>query len=67
MLMAIYMKDNGKMIKRTEKEHFYMLMELIIMVIGSMINKMEQVWSAGKMEPNSKVIMLMAKKKDKEN
>ena len=41
MLMEIFMKDNGKMIKRTEKEHFYMLMELIIMVIGSMINKME--------------------------
>ena len=44
-----------------------MLMEHIIMVIGSMINKMEQVWSVGKMEPNLKVIMLMVKKKDKES
>ena len=67
MLMAISMKDNGKMIKHMGKEHFYMLMEHIIMVIGSMINKMEQVWSVGKMEPNLKVIMLMVKKKDKES
>jgi hypothetical protein len=42
-------------------------MELIIMVIGLMINKMELVWNVGKMEPNSKEIMLMAKKKGKEN
>ena len=65
--MGISMKDNGKMIKHMVKEHFYMSMELIIMVIGLMINKMEQEWNVGKMEPNSKVIMLMAKKKDKEN
>lgn len=67
MQMVISMKDNGKMIKHMEKEHFYMSMELIIMVIGLMINKMELEWNVGKMEPNSKVIMLMAKKKDKEN
>lgn len=65
--MVISMKDNGKMIKHMEKEHFYMSMELIIMVIGLMINKMEQEWNVGKMDPNTKVIMLMAKKKDKEN
>jgi hypothetical protein len=67
MQMVIFMKDNGKMIKRMEKEHFYMLMELITMVIGLMINKMESVWNVGKMEQNSKVIMLMEKKKGKEN
>lgn len=67
MQMVISMKDNGKMIKHMEKEHFYMSMELIIMVIGLMINKMELEWNVGKMEPNTKVIMLMAKKKDKEN
>ena len=44
-----------------------MLMEPIIMEIGLMINKMEQVWSVGKMEPSSKAIMLMVKKKDKGN
>ena len=67
MQMGISMKDNGKMIKHMEKEHFYMSMELIIMVIGLMINKMELVWNVGKMDPNSKEIMLMAKKKVKES
>jgi len=67
MQMVISMKDNGKMIKHMEKEHFYMSMELIIMVIGLMINKMELEWSVGKMDPNTKVIMLTAKKTDKEN
>jgi len=67
MQMVISMKDNGKMIKHMEKEHFYMSMELIIMVIGLMINKMELEWNIGKMDPNTKVIMLMAKKMDKEN
>jgi len=67
MQMVIFMKDNGKMIKHMEKEHFYISMELIIMVIGLMINKMELEWNIGKMDPNTKVIMLMAKKMDKEN
>ena len=67
MLMAISMKVNGKMIKPMAREHFYTLMGLIIMEIGSMINKMELVWSVGKMEPNLKAIILMEKKKARVN
>ena len=55
------------MIKLMAREHFYTLMGLIIMEIGSMINKMELVWSVGKMEPNLKAIILMEKKKARVN
>lgn len=49
MLMATFMKENGKMIKPTEKEFIIMQMVLIITAIGKTINSTDLVQRDGLM------------------
>ena len=57
MLTVIYTRANGSMIKPTEKVLTLMQTELIIMVIGLMINNMVLVWSLGLMVLNMREII----------
>ena len=54
MLMEIFMKDNGKMIKLMEKEFILMLMEQCMKENGKMINSMD-------LEQKTGLIMLIMK------
>lgn len=43
MLMGMFMKDNGKMIKRMEQEYIFIQMEQDMKEIGKMMIKMGMV------------------------
>lgn len=65
--MVIYMKDSFKMIKLMEKEDFFIMMELIMMVLGMKIYNMDMVKKYGLMEQFMKVNFLMVRNTVKEN
>jgi hypothetical protein len=67
MPMVTFTKDNGLEIRLMVKEHILMLMVHTIMVIGSMTSNMGTEWSLGLMVLNTKVIILMEKKKERVN
>lgn len=63
MLMAMFMKENGSMIKRKVKVLILMRMGLFMMVNGLMINNMVMVLKNGLMEPATKVTTPTVRKK----
>lgn len=65
MLMEIFMKENGLMIRLLEKEFIITYKGQNIMGNGKMINKMEKGQKSGLTVQNMKVNIKMAKKKDK--
>ena len=67
MPMVTFTKDNGLEIRLMVKEHILMLMVHTIMVIGSMTSNMGTEWRLGLMVLNTKVIILMEKKKERVN
>ena len=67
MLMEIYTKESGSMIKLMAKVFILMLMEQIIMVNGKMINSTDLELKSGLMEQFMKGIILKERKMEKEN
>ena len=55
------------MTRRMDKEHILMLTALTIMEIGSMIDNTVSEWNPGQMVLNTRVLMLMVRKRVKEN
>ena len=55
------MKDNGRMIKLTERVNTFMLTVQYMKVIGCKINNMEKDLKLGKILQNMKVIIQMEK------
>lgn len=54
MPMVIYMRENGSMIRLTERECTPMQTVLSTMEIGLMTNNMEREWNNGQMELSMK-------------
>jgi H2-forming N5,N10-methylenetetrahydromethanopterin dehydrogenase-like enzyme len=65
--MEMSTRDNGKMIKHTDKEVTNMLTGLHMLVSGKTINNMERVLKPGLMEPSMKEIILKEKNMEKEH
>jgi len=55
--MAIFIKDNGLMIKQMDTEYIFIQTELNIKVIGNKICRMDMVLKHGQMEQNMKEII----------
>lgn len=63
MLMGMFMRDNGKMIKLMDRVNTLMPMEQSTMVIGLMINNMDMELNHGQMVLGTKENTLMERKK----
>jgi hypothetical protein len=61
MLIKMYMKVSGRMIKLMVKESIFMLMVLSIMENGKTINNMEQELNSGPMVLYMKVSIMMVR------
>lgn len=66
MLMAMFTKDNGKMINPMALENINTRMELYIKGNGKMINKMEKVFKYGQMDKNMKGNLIWGSNQEKE-
>lgn len=67
MLMGIYLKASGNVIKLMAKEYISMSMEQDMKVNGRMIFNMDMALKLGMMGLNMKEIMLMGRSKAKEH
>ena len=66
MLMVIYMKVNGKTIKLMDMVDINMLMELLMKENGKMTNNTAKELRHGRMELNTKELILKAKNMEEE-
>lgn len=67
MLITMYMKGNGLMIKLKGGENIHILMVQCMKVLGEKINKMEMVLRIGLMELVTEVLMSWVKRKARDN
>ena len=67
MVMVMFTKENGSMIKLTLKESILILMEPSIQVAGKRINSTVMVLRHGQIRLDMKAIMLMEEKRERAN